>query len=206
MNEDAKPTGDQPVKDGVSLLNDKKPELKPEGERAKPDAADGKGAPDTYTDFKVADGYEIDPEALKEATPLFKELGLTQDGAQKLVDFYAKQSQLAADAPMKLWQDTQKDWVDKIKSDPEIGGKLDLVRQTVSKVVDSLDPALATEFRQAMDMTGAGNNPAFIKVFYSLAKQLTEGSFVKGGGPSSQGQGNEGRPPTAAKALFPNLA
>lgn len=196
-----------PVRDGVSLLNDTKPALKPEGEaEGAPKEPPGKaGAPEAYADFTAPEGFEIDPTALAEATPIFKELGLDQAKAQKLVDFYAKQSQQAAEAPMKLWQDTQKDWVDSIKADPEIGGKLDTVRATVAKVIDSLGPELAADFRQAMDFTGAGNNPAFVKVMFKLAAQLTEGGFVRGGNPSAGGQGNQGRPTSAAQALYPNL-
>lgn len=195
----------EPVKDGVSLLNDPKPELKTEP-KAENKKAEPPGAPEKYADFKAPEGFEIDPKALEEATPLFKELGLSQEKAQKVVDFYAKLNQQAAEAPVQLWKDTQEAWVDEIKSDPEIGGKLDLVRQTVSKAIDGLGPELAVEFRKAMDFTGAGNNPAFVKGFYAMAKQLTEGSFVRGGGPSSEGQGNQGRPQNAAKALYPNLA
>lgn len=202
LNDGPKPTDGAPVKDGVSLLNDKKPELKPEGEAPKPPA----GAPEAYSDFSAPEGYEIDTSLLEEAKPLFKELGLPQAGAQRLLDLYAKASLASAEANTKLVRDQNEAWVNEVKSDPEIGGKLDLVRQTVSKALDGLEPKLATEFRQAMDYMGAGNNPAFVKVLYHFAKQLTEGGFVKAGGPSAHGQGNEGRPPSAAKALFPNLA
>jgi hypothetical protein len=201
------PVTSDPVRDGVSLLNDTKPALKPEGEaEGAPKEPPAKaGAPEAYAEFTAPEGFEIDPTALAEATPLFKELGLDQARAQKLVDFYAKQSQQAAEAPFKLWQDTQKEWVDSIKADPEIGGKLDTVRATVAKVIDSLGPELAADFRQAMDFTGAGNNPAFVKVMFKLAAQLTEGGFVRGGNPSAGGQGNQGRPASAAQALYPNL-
>lgn len=200
-----KPSGEAVVKDGVSLLNDEKPGLKPEESKAPAADKAPAGAPETYADFKAPEGFELDAEALKEATPLFKELNLPQDQAQKLIDFYAKTSREAAEAPMKLWQDTQKAWVDEVKADPEIGGKLDAVRTTVSKAIDSLGPELATMFRQAMDMTGAGNNPAFVKAFYKFASQLTEGGSVRGNGPATTGQGNQGRPPSAASALYPNL-
>src|SRR6266852_5763511 len=43
------------------------------------------GAPEKYADFRVPEGFKFDPEALTEAQATFKELGLTQDQAQKLV-------------------------------------------------------------------------------------------------------------------------
>src|SRR5258708_4608855 len=46
------------------------------------------GAPETYADFKVPDGYTLDADVAKEATTIFKALNLGQDQAQQLVDFY----------------------------------------------------------------------------------------------------------------------
>jgi hypothetical protein len=143
-----------------------------------------------------------------EAGKIFKDMNLSQDQAQALVDFYAKQSQQAAEAPVKYWQDMQKQWQEAVQNDPEIGGsKLDGVKATIGKAIDGIgDPKLATEFRQAMDFTGAGNNPAFVKFFWKLAQQLTEGSHVTGGGPSKFGQqAPKQGPASPAKALYPYL-
>lgn len=187
----------EPTAPAGSLLNEPTTP-QPEGKPA--------GAPETYTDFTAPEGYEIDKEALAEATPIFKELGLSQESAQKLVDFYSKQSQQAAEAPIQLWKETQEAWVKEIKADPEIGGRLDEVKTSVARMLDGLgNPKLATEFRQAMDYTGAGNNPAFIRVMNALAKQLTEGSHVRGNSPSPAGQGQRGALPSAAKAMYPDL-
>jgi hypothetical protein len=58
-----------------------------------------------------------------------------------------------------------------------------------------------------MDITGAGNNPAFIRAFFKLAQQVTEGRHVAGRGPSTAGQSNPSAAPrTAGEALYPNLA
>jgi len=146
-------------------------------------------------------------EATKEINAMFKELNLNQDGAQKLVDYYVKKTQEASEGPYKLWEDTQKEWQDQVKADPEIGGKLSEVKTTISKAIDGLgDANLSTEFRKAMDFTGAGNNPAFIKTFWKLAQMVTEGQHVSGRGPSPFGQAApDSRPATAARAIYPNL-
>ena len=55
-------------------------------------ATPGEGAPETYADFTVPEGSTVSKEVIGEsATPLFRELGLSQDQAQKLVDFYSTQ-------------------------------------------------------------------------------------------------------------------
>jgi hypothetical protein len=58
-----------------------------------------------------------------------------------------------------------------------------------------------------MDMTGAGDNPAFILTFYRLAQRQTEGSHVAGRGPSPGGQQRPGSADirSPAQDLWPNL-
>jgi len=94
-----------------------------------------------------------------------------------------------------------------MKADPDIGHKLQEVKQTISKAIDGLsDPKLAADFRAAMDYTGAGNNLAFAKVFFKLASLVTEGGHVAGTGPSRFGQGRPGaQPDSAAHAMYPAL-
>lgn len=176
----------------TSLLNDK-------------DGATG--APEKYETFKVPEGFTLDETVSAEASTLFKGMDLTQDEAQQLVDFYVKQTNEVADAPYKLYNDMREEWRGKVKADAEIGHKLPTVKATVSKAIDSLgDPTLAKDFREAMDLTGAGDNPAFIKAFYKLALRLTEGAHVSGTGPSTLGQKAPGAAPkSAASAMYPNL-
>jgi hypothetical protein len=185
--------GDKPKDKEESLLTEKKPEAK-------------STAPEKYEAFKVPEGYELDAKVDEEARGLFKGLGLSQDQAQSLVDLYAKHSAESADAPYKAWRDQQEAWRTEIKADPEIGGKLDEVRTTVAKAIDGLgDPKLASDFREAMTYTGAGNNPAFIRAFYKLAQKVTEGGPVTGNNPSKFGQGEQGGRRSIASALYPNL-
>ena len=152
-------TETKPTQDKPSLVNAKEPE------KAETKAAEG--APEKYEAFKVPEGFEMPEETTKEVQTMFKDLNLSQEAGQKLIDYYAKQSQQAAEAPFKLWQQTQEKWQNDVKSDPEIGSKLTEVKTTVAKAIDGLgDAKLANDFREAMDYTGAGNNLAFIKAFY----------------------------------------
>lgn len=194
----------------TSSTTETKPEQQTE-DKGKPTLLNEKaeepaGAPEKYEDFKVPEGFELDAKVAEEAGALFKSMNLTQAQGQALVDFYTAKTQEAAAAPYKLWQDTQEAWVNEIKNDPQIGPKLDQVRATVAKAIDGLgDAKLATAFREAMDFTGAGNHPAFIKAFYALAQKVTEGTMVPGGKPSPHGQSERASPRSAAHALFPNL-
>jgi hypothetical protein len=180
-----------------SLLNEAAPKEAPK--------EPGK-APEKY-DFKFPEGLEMDEATTKEVDELFRGLDLGNEAGQKLIDFYQKKVTEMSEAPYKLWADTQAKWIDEIKSDASLGGRLPEVKATVARAIDGLgDPKLAADFRAAMDYTGAGNNPAFIRAFYKLAQQVTEGRHIAGRGPSDQGQKpTPVAPASAGRALYPNL-
>jgi hypothetical protein len=176
-----------------SLLNEKGP---------------AQGAPEKYEDFKVPEGFELDKDVATEFGTIAKGLNISQAGAQELVDFYVKQTKQANDAPYQAWTDVQEQWRDEINNDAEIGGsKLNAVRQSIGRMFDSLDPKVSDPFRQAMDYTGAGNNPAVVKFLLAVSRRLTEGGPVRGGGPHPDADKFRpgGGPPSAAQAIYPGL-
>jgi hypothetical protein len=141
-----------------------------------------------------------------EAKGIFKEMNLTQAQGQKLVDYYVKHTAASANAPYDAWNEMQTKWVKEIKDDPYYGPRLNDVKTTISRALDVIgDPALSAQFREAMDYTGAGNNPAFIKTFYKMAQMVTEGRHVAGNGPTAASQGKPNERISAAGAMYPNL-
>lgn len=166
------------------------------------------GAPESYADFKAPEGYELDKAALEQAIPIFKELNLNQDQAQKLVDQYAKLSAEAADAPVKFYADMQKEWREEASSRfgkaIEPGGAI--VTEFAQAIDGFLPPTLAKNFRAALDFTGIGNHPDFIEGFRVFAKALSTGTHVSGKSPSPEGQKAPGNaPPSIASAMYPHL-
>src|SRR5262245_59555128 len=100
-----------------------------------------KGAPEKYSEFKVPDGYELDADVAKEVQPLFKDMNLSQDQAQKLVDFYVKSTQESLRQPYEAYEALREEWRGKAKSHPEIGGNFDRVLTTVARAIDSVGDA-----------------------------------------------------------------
>jgi hypothetical protein len=189
--------------DGKTLLTEGKPADKPEPKPAE-------GAPEKYEDYKVPDGYTLDPTVKGEADKLFKGLGLNQDQAQSLVDFYTKQTTEAFQAPFEAYQKMTSDWRSQAESHPALRGKLgpgQEVNVRIGRALDSLgDPKLSADFRELMDLTGAGNHQAFIRVIDAFAKRVIEGTHVAGNGPSRAGQSAPGgTPQSAAQAMYPHL-
>lgn len=192
---------------------EKKPEAEPEKKEGETLLNEGKkkeeaqGAPEKYEPFTLPEGVQVDEATMTEAQAIFKESGLTQGAAQKFVDFYTKQLSSAVEKALEPGFNLRDQWRNEVKADKEIGGRLDEVKQTIGRALNSLnDPVLADGFRKAMDITGAGDNPAFIKAFFKLAQRVGEGRQVIPGGASSEGQRAPGTGPrSAASAMFPNL-
>ena len=171
------------------------------------EAAKPEGAPEAYAEFTAPEGATLDKETIESAAPLFKELGLSQEQAQKLVDFYATRSGKLNESLNKTVEDMRADWRNQIMSDKDIGSKIDQVKVELGRAKDRLPPAIRKEFDSAMDLTGLGDHPAIVKGIYELAKLVNEGSHVAGGGPSAHGQDRSGvaRPASLASAMYPNL-
>lgn len=179
--------------------NESAVEAKPESKPA--------GAPDAYTDFSVPEGHTLDAAAIESATPIFRELGLTQDQAQKLVSFYSEQIGKINAENEGYMEAMRTQWRNDLKADKEIGGKLDAVKVDIGRTLDRLPEAVRNDFKAAMDMTGAGDHPAVIKAIYSLGQLIGEGTHVSGDRPSEHGQTRNGvqSRPSLAGAMYPNL-
>lgn len=183
-----------------------KPEVKPEAEaKDEPKTA---GAPEKYTDFKTPEGIKLEGETLTAAQDLFKGLNLTQDAAQSLVDFHTKQMTEAANAPVNAYNEMREGWKAATAADPELGPKQKAIQENLGKAFDTLNnPKLVADFKEAMNLTGVGDHPAFVKVLNAWATQVTEGRPVRSGGPSEHGQNDKGQNqrPSVAQGMYPNL-
>src|SRR5215471_6733528 len=73
-------------------------------------APQGTGAPESYAPFNVPDGYELDQEVAKEIGGMFKADNLSQEQAQKYVDWYVSKTNEIINAPYDVWRQTQQDW------------------------------------------------------------------------------------------------
>ncbi len=136
-------------------------------------------------------------DAFKEAAG---KSGLAPEAAQALVDAVgpklAEQVKAQLEAPYKAWTETQTAWVEEIKADPVIGGaKLD---ENLAMAATALDAFGGQKLREALDFTGAGNNPEVVKAFIQMGKMLTEGKFIPGSPPPQA--------KSAAKTLYPDMA
>lgn len=155
---------------------------------------DGKGdeKPVEYTDFTLPEGFHVEEGLMGEFKEVAKELNLSQENAQKLVDLQTKFTLAQA----KNWETVKSDWVKAAKSDGEIGGgKWD---ENVATARQAIDQFGSDELKAALDSTGVGNHPEFIRFAFRVGKALKEDGMLSG---SNRGES----PRDPAKILFPNM-
>lgn len=144
------------------------------------EAAPASTAPESYQ-FTYPEGYTPDDAALGEITGVFKELGLTQEQAQKLVEYDAKRMSSAASpeaqqaAAIEHRNAQVAQWEGEIKADKELGGaNLDASIQVAQKALASFgSPELSAMLKQS----GLGSHPEIVRFFHKVGKELSEGSL-----------------------------
>lgn len=132
------------------------------------------GPPEKY-EFKLPDGLTMDAAGLAKYEATFRDLGLTNDQAQRLIGQYAEQvveqnKQLEAE----LTKQTEA-WTNEIKGDPEFGGsKFDATVATAQKAIGHFG---SPELKQWLEVTGAMNHPGLVKAFARIGKAMSEDTF-----------------------------
>lgn len=170
------PEGEQP-KPGAEGEN---PHGDKPAEGDKPDDDKGKkpeGAPEAY-EFKAAEGVELDTEALKDFEPVARELNLTNEQAQKLVDAYPKILAGVQQRQADAWQKQTEGWAEAVKADKEIGG--DKLESNLSAAQRALDQFGNPELKEYLNVTGMGNHPELVKAFVKIGKAMSEDGMVTG--------------------------
>lgn len=137
------------------------------------------GAPEKY-EFKPAEGQELDTAALEQFEPIARELNLTNEQAQKMVDLYGtKIMPMVQKQQAESWQKTTEQWAADVKADKEIGG--DKLTANLSAAQRALEQFGDPELKEYLDSTGLGNHPALVKAFIKVGKAMSEDKVVTGG-------------------------
>jgi len=164
--------------------NAKPPEAKPP--EAKPPEPAKPVVPEKYdySALKLPEGITLDTPLLAAVEPIFKELGLTQEGASKLVEAHAKalaSAEVQREADFKTWMASQvaqnqaalkKEWGLAYEANLVISQK---------GMARYCSPAM----KALLDETGLGNHPEFVKAFLQIGKSVTEDTPPPGGVPPS---------------------
>jgi hypothetical protein len=131
------------------------------------------GLPEKY-DLKVPDGYTLDAGLLEEATPVFRELGLSNESAGKLMPLATKVIERFQDRQQDAFDELKTDWAREAKNDPKIGGKNWAETERLMAVALKAGGApVGSEFRELMNESGIGNHPAMIRFMRQVGHALS---------------------------------
>lgn len=169
----------------------------PEGQGDKQtDDKDAKpGAPEKY-EFKAPDGMDLDAEAVAAFEPLARELNLSQEAAQKLVDIYASRMSAFASAQQEQALQQRQGWEAAVRSDKDLGGQN--LESTLNAGKQALAKFGSPELVNLLNHTGLGSNPEFVRFCATVGKAMAEDTFHRGGSGKAPDEGT-------AKKFYPGM-
>ncbi len=140
-------------------------------------------APDRY-DLSL-EGFSIDPSLVRNADPVLRDLGLSNDAANKLMPVARDIMARTQETLMRQIEDAaavqKKSWYDAFVADPEIGGaRRSETEHFAAKGLDALGYRDGHPFREALNASGFGNHPDMLRAFRRLGELVGEdGGLVR---------------------------
>lgn len=128
----------------------------------------------------LPEGVTLSDEDVGRLAPIAEKHKLSNEAVSDLLAVYGDRIKQLAAEPMKAWTDLNTSWVNEVKADPTLGNGQTLrpeVKAAISKVKTEYGDAA---FNDALNVTGAGNNPAVIRFLHKISKVLVEGGHVRG--------------------------
>ena len=175
--------------DSTNQGTNEKPEGDSDGKKEENKEDKPAGAPEKYEAFTVPEGFKIEDSAVKEFGDLARELNLTQEAAQKLVDYqvkfqqanYAKLDELNKKQSEEWAAETMKSFKKEDLADARRGFK-----------------SAPKEVQQMLATCGFDNHKAFVDFFMKVGRSLKEDKFETG-----KGRGGSDKP--TANVIYPEL-
>lgn len=151
--------------------------------------------PESY-DLKAPENFQIDEKQLDYWSPVFKDMGLTNEQAQAFVnaapEYLTNMVSEAVNQQVNEFQDIQKQQFAELQKDAEFGGKN--WNQTQLDAKAALNQFATPEEIEYIADTGQQNSPALIRIFARIGKEMAD---------SKLGTGAVGNHVTA-DSLYPN--
>lgn len=151
---------------------------------------ESKGIPEEYR-FDMPDGFVVNEANIEKISTTFKEMNLTNDQAQKLVNMEAEYIQELMQSQTDEYNNTIKDWEQ--QSIKELGPNY---KDEITHGKKFRDTFFSKETVQLLDSIGILNHPLVVKDFVNGGKKLTKNRLV------NESPINQQR--TAASVLYPD--
>lgn len=150
--------------------------------QAAPDTTpQAQAVPQKY-DFKLDEGSLLDAAYVEQFSQFAKEKKLTQDQAQEFLQREAQALNSFVQKQQQEFEKQQSQWVEQIKTDPEIGG--DKFNQSIELAHRALKEFASDSFLKELETTGYGNHPELVRVFAKIGNLIKEDKMIS---PSAAG-------------------
>jgi len=146
--------------------------------------------PDSY-EFIMPEGRELDTEMVEKVTPLFQELKISQEGAQKLADLLVSDQEAKEAKYKEITEGWRKETIKTLGGDSE--AKLSVAAKFIDRFGND-------NVRQVLNDTGLGNHPEIVQMFIKAGKHFSDDSFATG----TTRTNAVSDPEKAARKMFPN--
>lgn len=150
------------------------PSLLGEGDQSDGDQKPAQAAPEAYEPFDV-EGQQFTEAQLEGFAATAKELGLSQENAQKML------AAMVPTARQYLVDDLKaksREWASLSEKDPEIGGAN--FKANVGVANSALKQFATPEFTALLRGSGLGAHPEVVRVFYRIGKAMQQDHGVTG--------------------------
>ena len=153
------------------------------------------GAPTEY-EFKPPEGQTLDESVMDAFKTTARELNLTNDGAQSILDNVLPKIQEAADENLNR---ARAEWKELAKNDEEFGGA---GFETNVKIANqALDRFGSDEMKSLLTESGFGDHPAFVRAFFRIGKAISEDTILTGG-PKAGGEEDLNDPAVQERRMY----
>ncbi len=202
--EAAKPAEGKPSEQLKSLLDEAGKEESKLDKDGKAIEEPKSKVPEKY-EFKLPEGMTLDEAKLKIVEPLFKELGLDNVQAQKLVDLQLQMQKVNEDTHVQAWEAYLEGQKQEAKT--YFGVKLPEVMRNVARARDTF---ISKTMQEKLNVAGFSNDKDFLETLDKIGRVIGEGKFLDGQR-SAPARGTAGiESPTGqeatAKDFYPSMA
>ena len=141
-----------------------------------------KGGPESYTDFTLPEGLPPDAKLMDAFKATAKEMGLSQENAQKLVSLQAEHAKAGMEALVKGAEEQRTQMIAKFKTDTIAA--LSANGQDWKKEMGFAARALGRfgtpELRKLLDETGFSNHSELVSAWIKVGKEMAEDGHLRG--------------------------
>ncbi|MDR1196366.1 MAG: hypothetical protein LBL00_07820 [Endomicrobium sp.] len=180
-------SGGGEAKDGEDKSNEGKDGQDKDGGSKNGEDKSGEGKGDELKDFNLPDDMKSTPELQAKFKEAAKTLGLSQEAAQKYVDYEIKLAKEYTTAQ----QDERKKLLDTWRSETDqyLGADKDKKLAVIARGINA--SPTGAQVKEILQKSGLENNPHIVKFLYFVGEQFTEDGGISKGGNAAAAEESE---------------